>query len=268
MIRIKELLSLSRDIYKSNFGVYLTLSIIALVPFTAAGFLKNANPYFYLGSAVISFVLLISAQLGMYYTVKHRDEFLGVKPALIFGFKRIPSYLWISTLSGLASILAYILFFIPGLIATASFAFGSAVLVDEDLYGSGALLKSRFYAKGHILGILLRLLVLGLVIGLVSGLGTYLFDQVNHYAGMVFQLFITVLALPFSTIYMFEMYRNLKFIKPSEPAFNPTVVRKAMIISAAVLGTLVFLGVLLLAALLTHPPSALPTKIPLTGYNK
>ncbi|GAC1412844.1 MAG: hypothetical protein NVSMB66_3120 [Candidatus Doudnabacteria bacterium] len=265
MIRIKELFILTTDIYKRNFEVYLTLSIIGLVPFTAAGLLKNQNPLLYLLAAVVSLAIFVSAQLGIYFTAKHKDEFLGVRPAFIFGMKRIPSYLWISLLSGLIQVNGYVLFLIPGLLLTSWFAFASAVLVDENIFGTVALLKSKYYAKGHVLAILLRLIIVVVGGGLLSGLSTYLFGQLNLYAGMIFSAIMSILVLPFSTIYIFEMYRNLKLLKNSDEPFNPTNGKKIGLVVLAILGMLMIIGLSLLTIIFDSNRFNLRARIPISG---
>jgi uncharacterized membrane protein len=96
----------------------------------------------------------------------------------------------------------------PGVIFAVWFFFAPFVFIDEDVRGMNALLKSKEYVRGRWFGVCLRLLAIWLIAVLVASIPI---------VGQVLALFL----IPFSFVYTFLLYKDLKALMGNDMAFEP-----------------------------------------------
>jgi hypothetical protein len=229
-----DLIKGSAQIYKNHFAAFFALSLITFVPFAVARSLTLKNNYIYLLVALISFLILVWGQLAIYYAAKNHGPGVSVKDSLKFGLRKLPSFIWISILVTLTPVVGYVFFIFPGILMAIWFMLATPVFVDEDLRGTKALLKSKSYVQGHALDVFLRFLIIGIAVGAISTLFDLIFGKTSN-AALIANSILGVLVLPYSVIYAYELYRNLKSIKPIN-VYNPTKGERALIIIAAIVG--------------------------------
>ncbi len=131
------------------------------------------------------------------------------------GVKLFWSWIWVAILAMLAVIGGLIMLIIPGIILMIQLAFASYVFVLEDKRGMASLTQSREYVKGYwwaFVGrdilLLLCLLAAYLVLFWPASL---LFGGIA--GGLVYGIIFLVFA-PFSVSYQYEIYENLRRLKP------------------------------------------------------
>ncbi len=166
---------------------------------------------------VLSFIINLWAQVSLLYAVKERTN---IRQALILGKGKIVSYLWISILVGIITIIGFILFIIPGIIFSIWFTFSVYVLVSEDLKGTKALSRSKELVKGYWFKVFWRLIVLTLIIllitlpiGLISIINSLGGDHITETASGFLSAILGFFVTPFSIIFSFLIFENLKKIK-------------------------------------------------------
>jgi len=237
LMSVEELLSKSWEVYKSRFwsivglmGVSLLLSflIIGLISGIGVGtgtiFLLETGtkttpegwPAFII---IFLFLLLVGTFLqswinaSLIYLIKERGQKIGIKKSLKKGWSVLLSFIWIGFLVGLCVFGGSLLFIIPGIIFAVWFAFSEYVLIDEGIKGSKALSRSKELVKGFFEGVLWRLFIIA-AIGIIAG---FLQESVEEQTALsIIIALITIFFLnPFSTIYSFLLYENLKRIKTS-----------------------------------------------------
>jgi len=238
---IGELLNQTFKIYKNRIGVFL---VIAAVPFFFAflsipfllfslffGMLFAFPAYRTFGFILLPFVVLIVAayvilmivisiwsSLSLLYAIKEREQKIGIKEAFNKSWPKVLSYWWISIISGFIIIGGYLLFIIPGIILAIWFSLAAYVLVSEDRTGMIALFRSRQLIKGYWWKVFWRFLVMGIIISLITFVAGFIPFIKN---------IIYLLTTPFSIIFSFLIYENLKKLK-GEVLFDPPE-RKAKI---------------------------------------
>lgn len=226
-----ELLKQAFRIYKDRIGVFLGIAVISFfasllfIPFFLLSLLFSLSfVVFYksLGLVLLLFVILIIIVLGiaviivniwasiaLLYAVRERDKKIGIKESFAMAWHKILSYWWVSILVGLITMLGFLLLIIPGIIFAIWFSLAGYVLVSEDLRGMKALLRSKQLIKGYWFKVFWRLLVLNMIIFLIA----YIVGLIPFLRNIIY-LFIA----PFSVIFSFLIYENLRQLKGGETA--------------------------------------------------
>jgi hypothetical protein len=128
------------------------------------------------------------------------------------------SYLLIGILSGLATLAGFIFLVLPGLAIAIYFSLAIYVFVDEGLTGTEALKRSYHLVKNYWWATFGRLAVLGLVLIVISVI-LNIFIAIPVAGPWVYIILINIfyiLMTPFSTVYGFKLYRNIRAVKGLE----------------------------------------------------
>lgn len=246
-----DLLAKTWEVFKNRIGVLLVLYLViiacVLVPvglFLGVGFLislvmpEGRGPLLIGGGITGGIVGLCAAYWGgaaLVFAVA--DETLGIRDSLVKGWERLGSFIWLYFLAGFIIGGGFLLFIVPGVIFYVWFFFGQFVLVAEGDRGMTALLKSKEYVKGRWLDVFFRIFVLWLI---------------SVAAGMipVAGSFLSLLFIPFSMIYHYLIYAELREIR-GEVEVPTTGSDRNIWVGVGVLGHLAFFG-LIGMALLRH----------------
>jgi len=265
LLGIGELLNQTFQIYKNRIGVFL---VITAVPFLFAflsipflifslffGVLFAFPAYRTFSFILLPFVVLMVAAYGilmivisiwssisLLYAIKEREQKIGIKEAFDKSWPKILPYWWISIISGFIVIGGYLLFIIPGIILAVSFSLAACILVSEDRTGMIALFRSRQLIKGYWWKVFWRFFAIGIII--------FLFTFVAGFIPFIKNI-IYLLTTPFSIIFSFLIYENLKKLKgevPFDPPKRNTKIKFILIgiigiilIPAAIITTLVLI---------------------------
>ena len=236
LLGVGELLSKAWEFYKKRMitlvviglGVVL-LPLLAFVPFVGLGFVVSLSlPGLRVGIMSISILLgvIAMAWVGNWafsaFLTAIVDEKCSTKEAFQKGKTKIVGHLWLAMLTALILTGAHLLLIIPGIIFTVWFFFAPFVFIDEDVRGMNALLKSKEYVRGRWSSVGLRLLAIWLICALISAVPVI---------GQLIALFL----IPFSFIYSFLLYQNLKAIR-NDLTFQPTDKEKIGIAATGALG--------------------------------
>lgn len=221
---------------------FIILHFLGINVFTAVGVL-----------AIIFFVIFFLvfqgwSILALIYAIKEES---GILQAFQQSRHIFFSFLWIGFLSSLIILGGFFMGIIPGIIFSIWFIFSAYLLVDKNLKGFNALLKSKEYVKGYWWGIVGRSLASSLFIILIN-VFVYLVISliINKEVGELARNIANVILMPFSVVFMFFLYRNLVALKP-ELAAAPVSGKRGFFIFSAVLGVLVMLIIPVAIALFT-----------------
>ncbi len=237
---IGELLAQSWAQFKSRIGVLLPLQLIAigllLICIAATMgigtfFVLLLPPYktpIFIVAATIGFTIGLTAMFwpitALVFAVA--DSSLNISAALAAGWRKLWAFLWLFSILGYVVAGGYLLFIIPGVIFTIWFIFAQFILVTDDIGGMNALLKSKAYVKDRWFDVLIRFLVLWAIstgIGLIPLLG----------------IILSFLFAPFSMIYSFLIFQDLKALTPEPLDYPNTSGEKFKWIGLATLGYIV-----------------------------
>jgi predicted Zn finger-like uncharacterized protein len=211
---INELFARTWEIYKNRIGTLIALYLLAVISLLAPlGLFLGLGYLLSLGAPESKTALLagggmaggIVGCVAMFWGLGAlvcavADPELGIREALEKGWERFWAFAWLYFLSGFIVIGGYLLFFIPGVIFSVWFVFAQFVVADGQARGMDALFVSREYVRDCWFDVFARLIIIWLfsvVIGWVPVVGAVL----------------SLLAIPFTMIYTWLIYADLREVK-------------------------------------------------------
>jgi hypothetical protein len=241
LVSIKEILTKGWDIFSKNYQQFITPILIMLAP-TVLYYL--AMLYTGAGSILLNLVLLaamifvniwISVILVLMADKLFKGQPIEINKIFEVSFAKIPSYLLVAILTGLAIFGGFILLIIPGIIFTIWFGFSSYInlLEDKDNKGVAALKSSKALVEGRWLNVFVRLVVPSLVVyialiivmiivGIIMAL---LSGAISQYESMIITNIISsvcsLILTPLMVIFGIILYNSLKATKGAS-AVQPT----------------------------------------------
>jgi len=154
------------------------------------------------------------------------DRSLSLREALAEGWKKLWAFLWLFSILGYVVAGGYLLFIVPGVIFTVWFIFSQYILATENIGGMDALLKSKAYVKDRWFDVFIRFLVIWAIstgVGMVPFLG----------------IILSFLFAPFTMIYSYLIYEDLKALNPATLDYQNTTGEKLKWTGLATLGYIV-----------------------------
>lgn len=162
---------------------------------------------------LINVVISISATIALILAVNNPG-----KKSILELFKESKKYFWsylgLGILIGTATSLGFLLFVIPGLIVMVWMLFAYFSLVLEDRKVIESMKTSREYVRDNWWAVFGRMLLLGILLGPFAFLLVVLAGFTTPEAIEAMMAFLVVLLFaPFSTIYLYYMYQDLKIME-------------------------------------------------------
>lgn len=234
LIGIKDLFRNSWNIYKKDFKKFLVIAVIffgitglmmtfinpetpqipearvqptptlTFMPTKAEPFL-TVPWYLFLPIILATIFISILGSASLISAVKEVPKDWKIKNVIKEGWSKYWPFFLVSLLTGLVVGLGFLLFIIPGVIFAIWFAFPAYTVICEDKRGFKALSRSKELVKGHWWPVAKRVFAI-MIITIPLSMGA----QFIPYLG---QLAFIVLFAPFSIIYNYLIYQNLKEIK-------------------------------------------------------
>ena len=278
LLKASELLGQAWKLYKDRAWTLIGLALFPIVAtiifgaIPAAAYVFSKNSLFIIVGLIVGFLALYLVaiiaqfwgQIAMMYAIKDSQERIGVKESLRRAWPKIGSFWWVGLLSGFIVLGGLFLFIIPGIIFSFWFMFAVYVLIDENIGGMGALLKSKAYAQGQIwnaigknLFIFLLYFLILLPFFIFSWTAPSIFgEEVTSIIGGLINLPVQLIALPLFTAYFFLFYKNIKEAK-GQFEFKPS--GKGWLIFAGIMGLFIIpIFLLIVGMVIINIPSSAP----------
>ncbi len=210
-ISIKNLIKETKNAYADNFFRLYLISLVGLLPITLIPTLlpKNTAPLSQLLIAISSFILLLAAQLALYFAAQLGTT-VGVIQLFGMAFKKVYSYFWLSLLVGVLTVLGFLIFVVPGIIFALWYGLSIPVLVSENLKGTKAMIQSREYVRGFAWALFRRYFLFGLVVVAITFIIERIVSMLPERLGLVISPFFYALMLPATTLFTYRIYLALK----------------------------------------------------------
>lgn len=200
-------------------------------------------------SVIFSILIQPVAQLGLIYAIREHERPVSLGEAYRLGWQKIGAFWVLSFLTGLIVMTGLLLLIIPGIIFSVWFAFAYFLLVDEDMRGMNALLKSKEYVRGLWWKIVIRSIAVGIIVIVIalvlSGISNAIFGK-NEIANAILNFALQLFILPFTMTYSYQLYRSVKALKPNM-VFTPNPSQRTLFIVLAAVGPICLLIIMGLA---------------------
>lgn len=211
-------------VYKQKLRILLGLMLIPMALSLLSSFLqgnpseetKSVSPLFFpIWLALI--IIGLWTTVSLFYVVNNRDKEVSFKEAMANGWPRIIPFFWVSFLTGLISIVGFILLIIPGIIFSVWYVFSEYIFFAEDLRGMAALKRSKELVKGFWWKVLWRFLGFGFIMFLIM-IPVMIVTAILGSLGLwpvsaILTAILNVLIAPLGIVYGFMVYENLKRVK-------------------------------------------------------
>lgn len=225
-----QLLKDSVEVFKGKWK--LLLSITAIVAILSLLESLLAPSYEEGGSLAHSLIAILLVVANIFASVALILAITGRVSSLQESYQVAVSFFWrylgLSIVVGVASLVAYLLLIIPGIIVSVWWAFAAFILILEGKGIVDSMKQSREYVRGKWWGVFGRMVLLGvvviavsIVIGMIAGVLSS-----GLVAGLASAV-ITLVVTPFAVSYMYLLYQDVKGITAevsiSEPPIAPAV---------------------------------------------
>ena len=271
---ITSLLEESWKLYKKHINVLALISVIPLVfrgviialgPIDVGGIETNILISFTILMLVFGLLYLIFAIVSPVALVDAVGDVHGGRyPSASEAYKKAVSlffpYLTVFILSLLVVVGGFALFIIPGIVISTYVSLTIFVFLFEEKRGFDALVKSAWYVRHFWWDILARHVIsvmiytgLFIVFSFVVGTALYLLGFNQHVYAFLRDLFIYLGLAPFTVIYSYLVYKDIKEVKGhSEPDHAFVKEADQLFVMFTVLGCLVALFTFFVITL--YPP--------------
>lgn len=174
----------------------------------------------YLTALVITTVFGVLMSIALTYAIAGMAT--SVKSAYGMALKSFWRYILLGLVSVVLVTLGFLFLIVPGIIVSVWIVFAYFILLLEDEGIVASLKKSREYVRGHCWGVFIRLAVLSLSVILVFALqllSAFLVSFLPDFAAEIVYVLLTLIMAgfltPFSLLYVYQMYLELKSVKES-----------------------------------------------------
>jgi len=154
-------------------------------------------------------------------------------------------FAWLALLEILAVMGGVVMLIVPGIWLIFVFSFVSYVFVLEQRRGIDALRQSKDYVRGYWWAVMGRILLLGIFVMMATILVQWLtVPLLGKAAGNIASIILTLFTTPFTAIYGYNIYQNLKALKP-ELAGEHAAAGGGFVKASAIVGVVAFALIIL-----------------------
>jgi hypothetical protein len=229
---IGEILSTAFQLYRRHWRTLFAIAAVVVVPLTLLQYLLGdwlrsrgeVTSYQQISTATwavgaaglvaglagLLMYLVLTGAITRAVAAEVAGQDPSVEESYRFGFHRLGSVLLVSVLVGLATIVGFILFIIPGIWIGVRLAVSVEALVVEGRRGTQAMGRSWELVGGHWWHAFGALVVAGLLTGVVNAVITSPFNNTGWFVQAVAAAVATVITLPYGVLVGVLLYLDLR----------------------------------------------------------
>jgi hypothetical protein len=212
---IGSLFSDSWKLYKERWQVLVEIVLLpTLVVMLGYVLLSLGLPFSILGGLIVSigYVIFAFSMLPVIFSLHHTAGTDASYKATIGWFW---PFVWVTILEALAVMGGFMMLIIPGIWLSIALMLVAYVFVIEHRRGVDALRQSKDYIKGYWWAVMGRVLLLGLIF-LVATIVIEIPITIiaGNAARVLVTMALTLFFVPFSAIYHYIIFENLRALKP------------------------------------------------------
>ena len=236
---ISSLFSDSWDLYKERWQVLVEIVLLpTLVVVLGYVLLYLGSPFSILGGLIvfIGYIIFVFSMLPLIFSLHHAAGVDASYKATIGWFW---PFVWVTILEILAVMGGSVMLIIPGIWLAIALMLVTYVFVIEHRRGVDALRQSKDYIKGYWWAVLGRVLLLGLLfLAATIIIEVPVMIIAGNVARILVTMALTLFFVPFSVIYHYVIFENLRALKP-ELADAQTKKGTGFIKTSVIVGTVV-----------------------------
>lgn len=217
MISVGDLFSKTWEFYKTHMKPLLLIALIIMAPSLLSAlivFLGLQETVVVLLSSILGIVSLVVSIWGAIAMIIYvKDKPVNINDSLKKAWGFWLSYLWLSILVGIVTMIGLIILIIPGIILVVYYAFAMYILVAENIQGWAAAKKSMNLVKNYWWAVFGRILLVGIALYIPIMLITWVFGLISLELMSIVSMILATIIVPFGVVYSYLMYQNLKQIK-------------------------------------------------------
>lgn len=233
---IGSLFSDSWNLYKERWQILVEIVLLpTLVVVLGYVLLYLGFPFSILGGLVIfiGYVIFVFSILPVIFSLHHGAGVDASYKATIGSFW---PFMWVAVLEILAVLGGFMMLIIPGIWLAIALSLVAYVFMVERRHGIDALRQSKDYLKGYWWAMLGRVLLLGLMfLAATIIIEIPVMIIAGNAARVLVTMVLTLFFVPFSAIYHYVIFENLRALKP-ELAEAQTKKGTAFIKTSAIVG--------------------------------
>lgn len=220
-----NVLSRAWQIYKSRMETFLGI-MVAPSLIASLGIILSyveLSLIWMLSSYIILYLLAtlfgLWSQIALLYAIKDRESNAGAIDAFKKGLKKIIPFWSVNILVFLVFSGGLLLLLAPAILFSIWFTFSAYLVVDEDLNGIKALIRSKQLVKDKVFSLAWRFLVIGIVIAFLQfsfALPFNLLFREEAFSNLA-RAVLPIFFAPFALISSYLVYEDLKKLKYQEP---------------------------------------------------
>lgn len=241
-LSIEELFKRSWKAFWLNWKTFIGISLIWWLVFASLLFLFKIYPlqsilsYFGLASLYLALSLIsLWIMLSLIIVVRDWKEKIGIRKSFKKSQSKIFDFFIVGLLTYLMILVGFLLLVLPGIMFWIYLSLVPFVLVCENIKGKAVLKRSWGLIKGHWWEVFAKLLMLMIVIFVVSWIASLglsmvsfifkififplkwllpvLYEVMSGAVGFISKSLPSLITFPFSLIYTYFIYKDLKRIK-------------------------------------------------------
>ncbi|OGZ64115.1 MAG: hypothetical protein A3A98_04000 [Candidatus Staskawiczbacteria bacterium RIFCSPLOWO2_01_FULL_40_39] len=222
LLPVGDLFKKSFQIYKEKYRAFIGISSINLPLFLLFPLFSFLDYHFRepivsnLALLIIAIIVMIIAGLtgaiiklwsfaSTIFFIRERNANDNIRYFLALGWSKLNAYLWVYLLMSVISVIGFILFIIPGIIFSVWYSLSLYIFANENVRGMEALKRSKELVAGNWWAVFNRFLALGIILLIIA--------VVTGWAPLIGSLVNLFFIMPFSLIYGYLLYEDLKRVK-------------------------------------------------------
>lgn len=193
-------------------------------------------------------------QTALYALIVKKDRAFPLSEAFHIGLTKLLPFLWVTILFCLFLVTGSFLLIIPGILCIVWFSMAPYIVMNEDIHGFTALMKSKEYVKGKWLAVFGRLIAVILLVSITSSTIGFFLNILSNTAdspvipilSSIIVFIFSLITAPFTIIYISFIYDDLR-VGREATAFQASPRSKIIFWIVLALSTLVVVGTIFTA---------------------
>jgi hypothetical protein len=204
-------------LYKAKFSTLAKIVLVPVAVMVAGGLLmatRGMTGVVVLGGLIYcaGFIIFVFAGIALIVSVASGTDFAA-------SYRQSPKFfwpmVWVSILGGVVTFGGFVMLIVPGIMMALWFTFSRYLVIVENRRGLNALTQSREYVRGYWWAIFGRGILMAVALSVAAGISSAILAAIfGRVVGAVFNAWTWIFIVPFSIIYIYEIYRNLTVLKP------------------------------------------------------